>query len=213
MALIKYTGIEYVQSCIQNGIYASRLDNINDSYEGRGIRYKDQYRVVCLTASPYQMLMWAYYGNHRGCCIEFDIDHIKEIRQVEYIKEFCAHEDMDTAEVIESLYQKGYEWNHEKEFRIVYHEPTANKKLWKVNKGKKGKDVYLIAPVKQIIFGLASEMDDNYMNALRYIQDYNNNNPDKRIEVTKCRLMSSKYQLEPDKQFNINSEIESIEGV
>ena len=61
MALFKYTGLQYIPSCIENGIFASRLDNINDPFEGKGIRYPNRYRVVCLTASPYQMLMWAYY--------------------------------------------------------------------------------------------------------------------------------------------------------
>jgi len=33
--LFKYTGLEYIKSCIENGIYASRLDNINDPFEGK----------------------------------------------------------------------------------------------------------------------------------------------------------------------------------
>ena len=205
MALFKYTKLEYIQSCVENGVYASQLNNINDPYEGRGIRYPDQYRVVCLTASPFQMLMWAYYGNHRGCCVEFDVDGIDGIRAVDYIKEFQEHEKMDTTEVIDSLYKKGNEWSHEKEFRIVYYSQTADKTIWR----KKDNNIFLTAPVKRIIFGYASEMDSNYSNVLCYIRDYNETHKTK-IEVTKCKLMSNKYQLEPDKQFNLELEIESI---
>lgn len=165
MALFKYTGQQFIPSCIENGIFASRLDNINDPFEGKGIRYHNLYRVVCLTASPYKMLMWAYYGNHRGCCVEFDVDGVEGIRPVDYIKEFQYHEDMDTNEVIESLYKKGNEWNIENEYRLVYHTPTADKKIWNRIRGE---DIFLIAPVKQIIFGYAAEMDEHYPEMLEY---------------------------------------------
>ena len=205
MALFKYTGLQYIPSCIENGIFASRLDNINDPFEGKGIRYPNRYRVVCLTASPYQMLMWAYYGNHRGCCIEFDVEKIKGIRQVEYIREFLSHEDMNTQEVIESLYKKGNEWSHEKEYRLVYHEPRAEKDSWK----RIGENVFLIAPVKQIIFGFAAEMDEKYPEMLEYIRKYNDSN-DQMIKVTKCKLKPNQYRLEEDKQFDLDEEIESL---
>ncbi len=204
MTLFKYTPIEFIPSCMENGIYASRLDKINDPYEGRGIRYPDQYRVVCLTSSSYQMLMWAYYGNHKGCCIEFDVSNIESIREVEYVKEFQAHEDMTTEQVVESLYKKGYEWRHEKEYRLVYHEPTSDKRLWK----KIGADIFLIAPVKKIIFGYAAEMDEHYPQMLELLKQYNAEHEDK-IETTKCRLMSNRYQLEGDKQFSVESELQS----
>ena len=202
MILFKYTGLEHIKSCIENGIYASRLDNINDPFEGKGIRYKEQYRVVCLTASPFQMLMWAYYGNHRGCCIEYEVDESIGIRQVEYIKEFLDHEDMNTTEIIESLYKKGNEWNHEKEYRMVYYSPQANKSLWKVD----GENVFLRAKVKKITFGLASEMDCRYADILEFLSQYNNGHGS-IIDITKCKLMRNRYQLEPDKQFDIDNEL------
>ena len=202
MILYKYTPIKYISSCIENGIYASRLNLVNDPYERRGIRYPNQYRVVCLTSSSYQMLMWAYYGNHKGCCIEFDVSGIEAIREVEYVKEFQAHEDMTTEQVIESLYKKGHEWRHEKEYRLVYHEPISDKKLWK----KDGEDIFLLAPVKKIIFGYAAEMDDYYPQMLELLKQYNTEHKE-IIETTKCRLMSNRYQLEGDKQFSLESEL------
>lgn len=205
MALFKYTDIKYIPSCIENGIYASRLDCINDPYEGKGIRYKNQYRVVCLTASPYQMLMWAYYGNHRGCCVEFDVDNVNGIRPVKYIKEFKSHEDMNSQEIIESLYTKGNEWNHEKEYRLVFYKPDANASEWKQD----GDNVFLISNVKSIIFGVAAEMNENYITSLKQIKEFNDTHT-RKIKVTKCKLKSNKYQLEADKQFDISSELERL---
>lgn len=118
--LYKYTSLEYINSCIENGIYASRLENINDPFEVKDIRYKEQFRVVCLTTSYKQMLMWAYYGNHRGCCIEYDVSNLKGIRPINYIKTFQSHNEMSNEELIESLYNKGFEWKHENEYRLVY---------------------------------------------------------------------------------------------
>lgn len=207
MILYKYTGLEYIRSCIEKGIYASRLDSINDPFEGKGIRYKDQYRVVCLTSSPFQMLMWAYYGNHRGCCIEFDVDDNIGVRPVQYIKDFLDHEIMSTTEVIESLYTKGNEWNHEKEYRLVYYAPQAEKHLWTIE----GANVFLNARVRRITLGFASEMDSNYAGTLQYLSAYRGANKDTTIEVTKCKLMGNKYQLEADKQFDIENELKSIE--
>lgn len=124
MKLHKYTALEFIPSCIENGVYASELSNINDPYEGKGIRYPNQYRVVCMTNSPLQMLMWAYYGNHRGCCVTYEVDD-SLLRQIEYTTDFQDHEDMTTEEVMESLYCKGKEWEHENEYRIVYHAPSS----------------------------------------------------------------------------------------
>ena len=206
-SLYKYTTSEYIRSCIENGVYASKLDNINDPYEARDVRYQDQYRVVCLTSSSTQMLMWAYYGNHKGCCIEYDVTDIGSIRKVEYVKEFISREDMTTDEVIETLYCKGHEWRHENEHRLVYHTGTANESLWKHD----GDNVFLIAPVKSITFGIAVDLDYKYIEALEYLKEYNRVHKP-IIEVSKCRLMSNKYQLKADKQFNLDDEIKSVKA-
>jgi len=69
--------------------------------------------------------------------------------------------------------------------------------------------VFLKAQVKRVIFGLAAEMDFKYVKALEYLKDYNDSHTQK-IEVTKCKLMSNKYQLEADKQFDLAAEIENV---
>ena len=204
MRLYRYTSLEFIPSCVENGVYASNLSNINDPYEGRGIRYPNQYRVVCLTKSPFQMLMWAYYGNHKGCRITYEVDD-SNVKPVEYTTDFQSHEDMTTKQVIESLYRKGKEWKHENEYRVVYHDPTADRDLWTVD----GEKVFLKAQVKEVVFGLLADEDDRYLEMLKYLQKHNRNQ--EKIDVSKCRLMSDRYQLEADKQFDIDSEIRMLE--
>ena len=75
-SIYKYTKIEYIKSCVENGIYASRIDQVNDPYESDGIENPDLYRIACLTTASTQMLMWAYYGNHHGCSIQYDVSQI-----------------------------------------------------------------------------------------------------------------------------------------
>ena len=64
------------------------------------------------------------------------------------------------------------------------------------------------APVRQIIFGVAAERDKQYLDMLKYIQEYNKTH-DLKIDVTKCKLESNRYRLIPDKQFDICSELRS----
>ena len=204
MKLYKYTSQEFIPSCVENGVYASNLGNINDPYEGKGISYPSQYRVVCMTNSPFQMLMWAYYGNHRGCCITYEIDD-SIVRKVDYTTEFQSHEDMTTEEVIESLHHKGKEWEHENEYCVVYYAPRANKDLWNID----GEDIFLKAQVEKVVFGLLAKEDKNYLKMLKYLQKHNRNH--EKIDVSKCKLRNDKYQLESDKQFDIDIEIGMLE--
>ena len=146
--------------------------------------------------------MWAYYGNHRGCCVEYDVSNINGIKKVDYVKEFNSHEDMNNDEVLESLYKKGNEWAHENEYRIVYYQPSENKGLWKIKKD----DVFLKASVKKIVFGYLAEKEDGYYEALEYLNKYNSKN-EKNIEIAKCKMMKNKYQLEENKQFDIELEL------
>ncbi len=48
------------------------------------------------------MLMWAYYVNHRGCCVGFDVGN--HFQRVKYTDILQPHEEMDSTEIIASLY-------------------------------------------------------------------------------------------------------------
>ena len=197
MILYQYMDLSHLSSCFENGIYASKLERVNDPYEGLGIEYPNQYRICCMTKSPLKMLMWAYYVNHRGCCVGFDVG--SHFQPVKYTDTLQPHEEMDSEEIIASLYTKGKEWIHEEEYRAVYFEPEANGSLW----NKKSNEVYFRAPVVSVTFGLTAESNPDYLEALEYLRDSGSTG----IEYSKCKLKKGQYQLYKDKQFNIDQEI------
>lgn len=51
MILYQYMDLSYLSSCFENGTYASKLERVNDPYEGLGIEYPNQYRICCMTKS------------------------------------------------------------------------------------------------------------------------------------------------------------------
>ena len=204
MKVYKYTSVEYVKSAIENGIYASELTNFNDPYEYEGIEYLEDYRACCLTKSPLKMLMWSYYGNHKGCCVEFKVpDNLNIIKDVTYTKDYYQHRDMSGDEIYENLYKKAYEWKHENETRIAYYTPKADKKLWKVIDN----NIFFKAPVSKVMFGMRVDMnEDNIRQLLTFLKETNDKNDD-NIKVVKCMLENKRYALKENKQFKYTKHI------
>lgn len=82
--------------------------------------------ILSMTNNPYNILMWSYYNNHEGFCVEFDyskfpfkyhgpfpINYQKEIVPIS-VKESGLH--------LSIIYQtniKSIKWKHEKEWRII----------------------------------------------------------------------------------------------
>ncbi len=204
--LYKYTSLKYLQDALEYGVYAAKLDQVNDPYEGHDIEYMDKYRVVCLTGSDKAMLLWAYYVQHRGCCIEYYTpdDYSRVIHKVGYTDSFFNRREMNGAEIIESLYHKGKEWEHENEFRAVYYETRDGKKdYWR----RIGDRVFFQLKIKSITFGVLSHEDQMYFDSLRLINKLaNDGNPG--IEIKKLIKSNDRYQLILDKQYDIQHELE-----
>ena len=197
--LYKYTNMDFIESCINSGIYASKIDAVNDPFESEGVKYPHLYRICCMTNSPKKMLLWAYYTNHQECCVEFDVSNIDPelLRQVNYVDTFSTHTNMSLDEVYASLYRKGKEWRHENEFRAVYYEKKYDKSLWNII----GENVFLKAPVKSVTFGLFADRDlQRYKKALEVLIRYG-------IEGKKCKLRNNRYALEEDRQFDLEIEL------
>lgn len=200
--LYKYTNMDFIESCIINGIYASRIDAVNDPFESFGIKYPHLYRICCMTNSPKQMLLWAYYTNHKECCVEFDTAEIDTnlLRHVDYVKTFSAHADMTLDEISSSLYRKGKEWEHENEYRAVFYKKMYDEDVWKLSED----NVYLKANVKSVTFGLFADNDlQRYKTALEILIKYG-------IVGKKCRLKDNSYALEDDRQFDLAIELEKV---
>ena len=201
--LYKYTKIEYAISAIRNGIYAGKVTDFNDPYEYEGITYPDNYRICCLTKSAKKMLMWAYYGMHKECCIKYEVpEDIDIIKEVAYIENYYQHRNMDEREIFEHLYTKSKEWNHEKETRIVFYEPDYDENLWNIVNN----DVYFSqAKVTGIILGLNTKLDtDEIQELFRFVENYNNNQRYKKdmIGIKKCQISSQCFGIQVDKQFD-----------
>lgn len=204
MNYYKYTPVEFIDKCIEKGIYASTLDAVNDPYEIAGINCPNNYRIVCLTTKPDDMLMWSYYGNHAGCCVEFDLSGIDGIREVKYNDDYLRDDNMSEERTIECLYRKSEVWKNEHEYRLVYCSENCKEKYW----DRERDVVYLKAKAKRIIFGLFSDKDFKYDYMIDYLMK--NNVGTNRIEISKYRIKEGCYQLEVDSTFDIKEEYKNI---
>lgn len=92
---------------------------------------KDGTAVCCFFGSePHDALMWAHYGdNHRGMCVEYEIDTKderveQELFRVIYVSQrinVCPFELLFTpaSAVINIITAKSANWTHENEYRMV----------------------------------------------------------------------------------------------
>ena len=103
-------------------------------------RNRDKAWICSLSKNHDSMLMWAYYGNHKGVCIGLDMDKAKQYLDNIQCSVFrgALEFDVQYKEVIEKpdffheridyyRYQystKAKEWEHEQEVRLVLIEPS-----------------------------------------------------------------------------------------
>ena len=103
-------------------------------------RNRDKTWICSLSKNHDSMLMWAYYGNHKGVCIGLDMDKAKQYLDNIQCSVFRGAQELEVQykEVIEKpdffheridyyRYQystKAKEWEHEQEVRLVLIEPS-----------------------------------------------------------------------------------------
>lgn len=209
-SLYKYTRLEFLNSVLLNGIFASSLDRLNDPYECVGIKDKSRYRVICLSRSRNKKLMWSHYADgHRGCSIKIDPPanygtNNCELRKVVYSSKVSNRVALDEEKLLESLYIKDKKWDYELEVRAVYDKNKPNNK-WKTKRG----NVFYPCSIQQVDFGCFSEYDPHYLDALIALRDYNSNHR-KKVKVRKYKMLEEKFQFVIDPEFNYISEIARI---
>lgn len=204
MILYKYMKLEHLKDALDYGVYASKIDCFNDPYEWDDIRYGDDYRICCLTKAHSQMLMWAYYTNHRGCRVSFEVEDA-DFKPVYYVKQKIDRRKMNKKEARDSLYTKGNNWKLEKEYRAIYDEKGKNPKRWIKSKDKD--KVFYRAPVVEVRLGTESYRSDLYERVLEYLAQYNKKH-NNQIKVSSCLLSHDKYAVEEDRQFDFLRELE-----
>lgn len=199
--------LKYLQDALEYGVHASKFGEVNDPYEGEGIDNPDDFRIACMTNSPRKMLLWAYYVNHRGCCVEFDVPDNAEsiIEKVKYDEELADRAEMSISEIIEVLKHKGKEWEHENEYRSIYYAPNEkNSPVW-IEKGS-STNIFMKLPVKSVTFGLNSQKDASYIDAIELIFEHNKKTGS-NVFIQKVKKSPSKYELIDNKQFDVNAEL------
>jgi Protein of unknown function (DUF2971) len=84
------------------------------------------YRLVCFSENPDDLLMWGHYAKgHTGFIIEFNPKHqifsTEEFGRVDYPEtdERPDIERLDKRELWKMLFRKSQHWNYEKEWRLV----------------------------------------------------------------------------------------------
>lgn len=99
--------------------------------------------ILCLTARPDSVLMWAHYAQyHRGCAIGLDSEHpafnqradggTRTLRQVKYLADRPQVETIHPDFFEELFCSKSPEWQYEEEWRLfdaapfAHHEMTVN---------------------------------------------------------------------------------------
>lgn len=215
MEAFKFTQLEYIQSAIEYGAFASPIDSLNDPYEWQGIRYLDSLRVCCLTSAPFKMLMWSHYAKHEGCRIDFVFDDQcnRILKPVTYTDKFIDHATLGKRELADYFYIKGAEWKYEDEIRAVWQKESATQEhdanLWIKDFNN---NIFLRGTVRRITFGLLSErLREDYLNSLKAIKRANQiRNDDEQIEVCKCRMKNGSYQLTYDGQFDYLEELSRL---
>lgn len=210
-SLYKYTRLDYVNSALNNGIYASPIQSLNDPYESSEIPTSCDYRVACLSRSRNKKLMWSHYADgHRGCSIKISLpsDYGTEacpLKRVEYRGKFFSRVGLSEKDYIDSLYIKDKKWDYELEVRAVYHGGSELLPYWKKYRG----NLFFKANIIQIDFGCFSHFDPHYLDALIAIRDYNMNHK-KQIKVRKYKMSDKKYEFIIDNNYKYTEEIARI---
>lgn len=119
------------------------LNSLHESDERKmEVRHKqiEHVGILCLTNSPLNLLMWAYYGNNEGYCIEYNISKLREsietklkdlnlnsercqAKEVSYLQSLPSaplfFEGQDYTKSLDKYFCKAKVWEHEKEYRIA----------------------------------------------------------------------------------------------
>lgn len=186
-----------IKSLVYKGVYKSNSEQFNDPFDPYFKRYKNdrfsflykklcETKISCLTQTPENMLMWSHYGdNHKGICLEYEIDKEKleknkevSLKEIKYEglkvnseitlsdsemifingegkKEQSKRKIIENINTPEIFIRKNGEWKYEKEYRLIYFDKNDKEEYFK--------DIKL----KSVTFGLhTTESDKDFIREL-----------------------------------------------
>ena len=157
MKLYKYRGFTNLEFAldifVNQRLYAADFQSLNDPLEGRFIYSKgsldrndlrkirgekSEYKLVSLSETPNNMLMWSYYSEgHKGFVVGVELaDNQADIEKVVYVENLNLDNTHDNP--AKSILTKKLElWAHEKEHRAFKRNAS-----------------FVSVKVKELIFGL-----------------------------------------------------------
>jgi hypothetical protein len=157
--LYKYRGLSNLQFAldifVNKRLHAADFKSLNDPMEGSYtyeegalqrweveaiFSQKNEYRILSLSDTPTNMLMWSYYADsHAGMVLGVSLrDPADEVEQVRYVTDLGL--ERDHPDVAKRILTKKYRmWRHERERRVF----VRNKNFVKVD-------------VQELIFGIGT---------------------------------------------------------
>lgn len=143
---------KYLYKLLKTGkIFASEFKNLNDPMEGIFIGKeidcqnildkKGKQRIVSLTDSPYNTLMWSHYADsHKGVCLEISFEDETNIVDVKYRDEVIDVDNSRNDKHISILKNKLSPWLYERESRYISEEEYVDITINKIYLGLRFED-------------------------------------------------------------------------
>lgn len=151
----------FVKMLVESKMHASSFKNLNDPMEGAFLssniendtidkirKEKDNIKIISLIEKkadelPYNMLMWSHYTDeHRGCCVEFHFEDIKEeenVKPVAYVNKIEINQNENAKDI---LLRKFEDWEYEQEVRHLGKEELVPIVIDKIYLGMRIDDMY-----------------------------------------------------------------------
>lgn len=145
---------EYLEDILKSEeFYFNDWEEMNDPLEGFFTYYleehtndeisqiytdKNEYRICCFSKEYKEILLWSHYANnHKGICIEIEVDEesigkegifLKDIEYEEKLPELLSKEDGKSKDSKILLTKKLKKWEYEEEIRAFYNKSRIEKK-------------------------------------------------------------------------------------
>lgn len=142
---------ELVKAYIKRN-YENKPDILRKLVFDNTAKFISSHGIACFTVTPIHVVLWAYYANHEGICIQYDTNRdesfFKGARRVDYVENFekINYEPISNPKVSNDIFYKKLNlWEKEFEVRLV----------------KSGTGKHKVNPecVRSIILGLQAKDD------------------------------------------------------
>lgn len=164
----------------------------------------DKFGILCLSKRKDSILMWSHYAkNHRGVCVEFDIDsNFGEVLEVEYGKNYPLYDLIDYLKIVAHIESGGVAWNEEYDklsnelvdvaFRKKFEDWKYEQEVRYIkppSQGGSGLHLYDKSSLKGIIIGANADL--NFSNKVkRLVKKYRND-----IYIESLKMSESEFSL------------------